>query len=49
MDRVFQIFESMGYPVRGADWLRRRRGWVILALAIAAWIPVIAILAVVFF
>ena len=42
VERVLQLFESMGYPRQGTDWLRRKRGWVIVVLAILAWVAVLA-------
>lgn len=35
------MMEAMGYPRRGSDWLRRKRGWVIVVLAVFAWIAVV--------
>lgn len=43
MERVFRLFESLGYPRKGTDRLRRKRGWVIVVLAILAWIVILAI------
>lgn len=43
MERVFQLFESLGYPRRGTNWLRHKRGWVIMLLAVMSWLPLLAI------
>ncbi|WEK06249.1 MAG: hypothetical protein P0Y65_08395 [Candidatus Devosia phytovorans] len=40
---MFQLFESLGYPTRGTNWLRNRRGWVIIMLAVLSWLPLLAI------
>ena len=37
LDRVLQLFVSLGYPKQGVDWISQRRGWVILVLAVIAW------------
>lgn len=38
MERVFLLMEAWGYPRQGTDWLRKRRLFVIAALAILCWL-----------
>ncbi|WDQ98332.1 hypothetical protein PSC71_14010 [Devosia sp. J2-20] len=43
MERAFGWLLAIGYPRQGVDWLRRHRLWVILVLAVLAWLPVIGL------
>ena len=43
MEIVFEWLTAAGYPQEGVAWLRKHRAWVIVVLAIAAWMPFLAL------
>lgn len=43
MERLYRTLLWLGYPEAGVKWLRRHRLYVIVLLAILAWVPVVAI------
>jgi hypothetical protein len=43
MELLYEWLRAAGYPEEAIDWVRRRQGWVILGLAILAWLPIIGL------